>query len=147
MIFVWHKCAFELKILIIDTRITAFHDYLVVAGPVGRPKLNAVAVAAVVAWAPYGGALNEWTPMLVVAGGGAAAAAVGTAVGATAAVGVPKPKDGCCVDVAPNAKPVLAVVCGVPNENPDILTLFHLFHWWTKTKLFCNIHNFSRGFY
>lgn len=110
----------------INSMITAFHDYLVVAGPVARPKLNAEGVAAVVAWAPYGGALNERTAVLVVAGGGAAA--VGTAVGATAAVGVPKPKDGCCADVAPNAKPVLAVVCGVPNENPDILTLLHLFH-------------------
>lgn len=121
-----------------------WNNYLVVAGAVAvpgafGPKLNGGAAAALVVWAPYGGALepNKIPPVEVAVG---ANVAVGAGAGATAAVGVPKPPNGvvcwvgawppngvfcwvCAGCIAP--KPVLAVVCGDPNENPDIFfTIF-----------------------
>lgn len=112
-------------------------------------KLNDGAAPELAVCAPYGGALAPNVIPVVVAAGTGTAAATGAetpsvpsvgvvpsagvpSVGFTVAVGVPKPNVGAgceaataadCVFEAPNAKPVFAVVvCGVPNENPDIFT-------------------------
>lgn len=89
----------------------------------------AVAVDATTVGAPSVGVPND--PSV----GAAPSCGVAPSVGVAVAVGVPKPNVGVgaaagaaavceaaagCVFEAPNVKPVVAVVCGVPNGNPDI---------------------------
>lgn len=106
------------------------------------PNVNPVVVAAVAVDAAAVGAPSVPNEPSV---GVAPSCGVAPSVGVAVVAGVPKPNAGAadrpnvgaagvpkagaavcgvaaaCAFEAPNVKPVVAVVCGVPNENPDIL--------------------------
>lgn len=96
------------------------------------PNVNPVVVAAVAVDATAVGAPSVGVPNDPSVGV-APSCGVAPSVEMAVAAGVPKPNVGgaaaaaCgaaagCVFEGPNEKPVVAVVCGVPNENPDIFS-------------------------